>query len=212
MKKVVTILSILFFLTGICEAQNDAKSILDKASSVFVKDNGVKAEFRLEVSDQGHAPHPIEGNICIDGDKFVMTTPQSITWFDGKTQWSYLPSSDEVNISNPTREELQTINPYLLLKMYKKGYHLSLGNATTFRGKPIHEVTLTPASSQNGISFISLYIDKQTSRPLLIEVMQNNGSLSKITITNYLIRQTFDNKIFVFDKKKYPDTEEIDLR
>lgn len=212
MKRITLFFLIAFALLIDCEAQENAKNILDKASAAFVKDNGIKAEFTLEMSEQGRNSSQTKGSICIDKDKFVMATPQSITWFDGKTQWSYLPASEEVNISNPTDEELQSINPYLLLKMYKKGYNLSSGSTKTFQGKPVYEVILTPTASQNGISFIDLYIDKQTFRPLFIEVVQDNGSLYKLTITHYLIRQTFDDKIFRFDKKKYPDVEEIDLR
>lgn len=49
------------------------------------------------------------GVIELKGEKFVLKTDDGITWFDGKTQWSYLRSSDEVNISNPTGTELQAL-------------------------------------------------------------------------------------------------------
>lgn len=212
MKKISLFLLFTFASILLSEAQDNAKSILDKASSTFIKDSGVKAEFNLQVSEQGRPKGQTDGAICIKGEKFVMDTPESITWFDGKTQWSYVVTSGEVNISNPTREELQTINPYLLLSTYKKGFTYELGKAKTFRNKPIYEVILTPVTAKNGISFVTLYIDKQTFHPLFIEVMQDNGSLSKITITAYHIKQVFSDKIFIFDKKKYPDVEEIDLR
>lgn len=212
MKKISLFLLFTFASILLSEAQDNAKSILDKASSTFIKDSGVKAEFNLQVSEQGRPKGQTDGTICIKGEKFMMDTPESITWFDGKTQWSYVVTSGEVNISNPTREELQTINPYLLLSTYKKGFTYELGKAKTFRNKPIYEVTLTPVTAKNGISFVTLYIDKQTFHPLFIEVMQDNGSLSKITITAYHIKQVFSDKMFIFDKKKYPDVEEIDLR
>ena len=70
------------------------------------------------------------------GDKFLLETEGVTTWFDGRTQWSYLASSDEVNVSEPTLEELQSINPYSWLSLYKQDYKLKVaktGNASMIR-------------------------------------------------------------------------------
>ena len=59
----------------------------------------------------------------LKGNRFYLNSGGIQSWFDGTTQWSYLESSEEVNVSNPTPEELQTINPYALLSIYKSGYN-----------------------------------------------------------------------------------------
>lgn len=213
MKKLF-LLFITFTVTAtFCTAQENAGSILDKVSSVFNKDNGIKAEFKLQVTEQGRPKGESNGTIRIKGDKFVMETPSSTTWFNGKTLWSYLPTTDEVNISTPGKEELQSINPYLLLNNYKKEFSSALGSKKTFRSKPVYEVILTPSGSKNNdIASITVYVDKQTYRPLYIDVMQNNGLLTKITVDSYQVKQSFADALFIFDKTKYPDAEEIDLR
>ena len=204
---------ILFALASlICQAQNNAQSILDKASASFENAGGVEAKFRIQLSQSGKPIGTNTGTIQIKNDKFVMETPESITWFNGKTQWSYLPSSNEVNISNPTQEELQSINPYLLLDTYKKGYTYKLGAQQTFAGKHIYEIILTSTNRNNDISQITLYIQKQSYQPLYIEVLQKNKSISKITVTEYRTKQKFPDKRFNFDRQKYSDAEEIDLR
>lgn len=44
------------------------------------------------------------------GNKFKIEIPDAITWFDGTTQWVYIKDTDEVNITNPTGDELQAIS------------------------------------------------------------------------------------------------------
>lgn len=51
--------------------------------------------------------------------------------------------NDEVNVSTPTQEELQQINPYTFLYMYQKGFSYKLGTVKTFQGKAVWEVVLT---------------------------------------------------------------------
>ena len=87
------------------------------------------------------------------GEKFLLDADGVKTWFDGRTQWSYLTNSDEVNISEPTPEELQSINPYALLSIYKQGYHMKLGKADTYGGKPAYEVILTASNRKQDLCY-----------------------------------------------------------
>ena len=132
------------------------------------------------------------------------------SWFDGKTQWSYLESSEEVNVSNPTPEELQTINPYALLSIYKNGYNYKYAGTKSCNGKQGFEVILTPENKQD-ITSITLFVS-QTYQPLYIKVEQNNKSANEIIVTSYQTNQPLDNTTFKFDKKKFPNAEVIDLR
>ena len=130
--------------------------------------------------------------------------------FDGTTQWSYLESSEEVNVSNPTPEELQTINPYALLSIYKSGYNYKYTGIKSRNGKQGFEVILTPENKQD-ITSITLFVS-QTYQPLYIKVEQSNKSANEIIVTSYQTNQPLDNATFKFDKKKFPNAEVIDLR
>ena len=59
----------------------------------------------------------------LKGNKFCLESGGIKTWFDGKTQWSYVEQNEEVNVSSPTPEEIQSVNPYALLTAYKKGFN-----------------------------------------------------------------------------------------
>lgn len=50
-------------------------------------------------------------------------------WYDGRTQWSYLKSTGEVNISTPTEAQQAQMNPYQFLSVYKSGYNLRMKRA-----------------------------------------------------------------------------------
>jgi len=212
MKKIYCILITLIASTALCFSQNDEKNILDKTSSLFSKSEGVRADFTIQVTQDNKHTDKMPGNIRINIGKFVLETPSGTTWFNGETQWSYIPSTEEVNISNPTEEELRFINPYLLLNTYNQGYSCQLGNKSTFEGKQIYEIKLKPESKNNDIRSIVLYIQKSTYHPLYIEVTQKDKTITKVTVANYQFKQNFPDSIFIFDKKKFPDAEEIDLR
>ena len=192
--------------------QKEAKDVLDKTSTNFRKAGGVEAGFTIKIKAKGQSEGLMVGNIRLKGDKFVLKTTDAITWFDGETQWSYLTDSEEVNISNPTEEELQGINPYALLSIYEKGFSYTLGKTRTYQGRSIYEVVLTSTDKKKEMSKLILYVAKDTYQPLYILAELNNGSRNEITITNYRGGQKIDDSIFVFDKKQYPRAEIIDLR
>ena len=102
----------------------------------------VKANFKADNFVDGVLQGSASGTMCLQGEKFHITTPEMVTWYNGETQWSYIKANEEVNVSVPTEEEKQSMNPYSFVGLYKKGYDCQM-KETTLRGKPCYEVTLT---------------------------------------------------------------------
>lgn len=196
------LLVLILFLSVSLSAQKDkqAREILDKTANALQQAGGIRATFR----GTGN------GTLLLKGNQFYLNSGGIQSWFDGKTQWSYLESSEEVNVSNPTPEELQTINPYALLSIYKNGYNYKYAGTKSCNGKQGFEVILTPENKQD-ITSITLFVS-QTYQPLYIKVEQNNKSANEIIVTSYQTNQPLDNATFKFDKKKFPNAEVIDLR
>lgn len=209
---IVTILLAFLSFPAIAQ-QQQAKAVLDKTAETFRKAGGVQIMFDVKSYTNGRLEGTSSGEIRLKGEKFVLKTPEASTWFDGKAQWSYMESSEEVNVTNPTPEELRSINPYTLLYMYQQGFTYQLGAATQYAGKKVKEVILTSTDSRQDLSRIVLKVAQDTCQPVFIQLQQRGTkNYSEIVVTGYRTGQNYTDKEFVFDRSKYPDAEIIDLR
>ena len=213
-KYIFSVLIALLSLPVIAQQQqSQAKSILDKTAEAFRKAGGVKADFTVKVITDGLIEGVEHGTIQLKGEKFVLKTSDIITWFDGKTQWSYMVRNDEVNVSTPTQEELQQINPYTFLYMYQKGFSYKLGTVKTFQGKAVWEVVLTANDKKQELESITLYVTKNAYEPVCIQLQQRGQKTrNEITVTAYQTGLDYADDVFTFDRKAYPTAEVIDLR
>ncbi|MDO4164141.1 MAG: LolA-like putative outer membrane lipoprotein chaperone [Bacteroides sp.] len=186
-----------------------AKDILDRTAETFRKDGGIKATFTFSSAEMGES----EGTLYLKGDKFVLEAEGVKTWFDGKTQWSYMASTEEVNISTPTPEELQSLNPYVWLSLYKQGYELKLGTPSGGKNKTCHYVCLTATDKKKDPKALNLYVSHDTYHIKQIDLLpQGSRAMSVIIVKSYQTGLTYPDNFFTFDKKKYPKAEVIDLR
>ena len=94
----------------------EARKILDKTAQTLYSKSGAKANF----SASGKLGN-VSGTVAVKGNKFYAYTPASVVWYDGRTQWTYMKKSQEVNISTPTEAQQQSMNPYKFLYIYKNG-------------------------------------------------------------------------------------------
>lgn len=213
-KNILCVLIALLSLPVIAQQQQpQAKAVLDKTAETFNKAGGVKADFTVKAVTGSQVEGSENGTIQLDGEKFVMKTSDMTTWFDGKTQWTYLAKNDEVNVSNPTQEELQQINPYTFLYMYQTGFFIKLGKVSTFQGKAVWEVILTANNKKQDLERIILYVTKNAYEPIYIQLQQRGqNTRNEITVMNYQIHQNYGDDVFSFDRKQYPTAEVIDLR
>lgn len=193
----------VILLTSLSSNAKTADEVLSNASKVFSNSKSITASFVM--IDNGYSN---AGKIVVAGNKFVITTPKLSTWFDGKTQWTYSSSINEVNIGEPTADELQIINPFTIINDFKINYNGTLLESA----KDSYKIKLTPKKSNNDIKSVELMVNSSTYLPSLIVIIAKNNIKTTINIKNINIGGTLPSSTFVFNSTKYPGVEVIDLR
>lgn len=200
MKKIAPIVFALL-IACISTVAQPARAILDKVATTVSNKGGVTAKFTISSSQYGNT----SGTIAIKGSKFRTTTPGATVWFDGKTQWTYMKSNNEVNVNTPTEGELQAINPYNFINMYRSGFSYKM---QTKGGS--HIIHLTATSKQRQIQEMYITVSKSTYIPSKIR-MRQGSRWSDISISNFK-KVSLNDATFKFNPKDYPSAEIIDLR
>ncbi len=210
MKKILSFLLTALLLTPALHAQT-AQQVLDRTADKLKTSSGTQATFKVSSFAHGDETGSGSGTIYVKGEKFHIDSPQMKTWFDGETQWSYLDGSNEVNVSHPTQEEIQRMNPYTFVDLYKQGYSYKM-TSTTLRGKSCFEITLTATNHRLGIKQVILDIDKSTSLPLCVRMNQGKGQWTRISVYDPTVGHKWKDDFFRFNSKDFPQAEIIDLR
>lgn len=179
---------------------NRAKTILDHTADAYRKAGGIHILF-------GGTQ---QGTLLLKGECFYLECGGVKSWFDGKTQWSYVEQNEEVTVSNPSPEELQSINPYALINSYATLFDYRYGTRHTINGKQGDEIILTPRQ-KGDIRSIVLFISGKF-QPLYITINLSNGQTQEFRILSYKTRQAYTDDTFRFNPKHYPDAEVIDMR
>jgi len=214
MKRLLIIPILLLFSLTLLVAQDDAKAraILDKTSEKY-KQTTCKIEFNLTLEDtKSEKKDMIKGDVVIKDKKFKLTVPKVQTYFDGKTQYVYMPKNNEVSISTPSLQELQDSNPALILTSYTKHstIRFSLDNKSNL---PYHVIDVFPDyKSKKGYYKVIIKIDKKTNNLLSMHVLSQNGVHTLFEVTNFEKDLKYDDSFFVFDLKSNPKVIQNDLR
>ena len=198
---------ILLCLTLPASAQGTAEVWLNKAVSQF-QNKGVEVSFRLN-----EEVFPLTGKLLMEGNSYHFDTEEMKIWFDGTTQWTmqYADDYSDLYINNPTIEEQQSINPYLLLKHYKEHFTAQDGSEKTIAGKPVHEVILTAKDNQQALTGLRVYIKSDGHIAALTLIFPDEREY-KIEVRSMRNGLTFPKQTFTYSEKAFPADEVIDMR
>ncbi len=150
-----------------------------------------------------------EGLLVLQGEMFTISTPGMVSWYDGKSQWTYSDQIGEVNVISPTAEEVQQINPFAIVKSFSSSYSSeqvksSSAGVTTLR--------LTAKNRKSDISSADVTINDKTLYPTRIVLTMSNRQKVTINIKNVKAGGKLPVSNFRFDAKRYPNVQVIDLR
>ena len=110
-------------------------------------------------------------------------------------------------------DELQSLNPYAWLSLYRNGYRAELGEMNNSRESALYyKVVLLAPETRRDVQSIVLHVSKKDYRPARIILQQRGGEQADIVITSCQTGQNWPDSYFVFDTQRYPSAEVIDLR
>jgi outer membrane lipoprotein-sorting protein len=95
---------------------------------------------------------------------------------------------------------------------YDKDFLYKLNGEKTENGKVIQEIELTPTDKTRSFFKVLVYVDKKTKNISSSKVLEKSGNKYTYGVSNLNGNSNIPDEQFVFDKKKYPGVEEVDLR
>lgn len=183
-------------------AAETAQSVL---KHVITQMNGTPVKAVFDINANGISQI---GDITLAGKKFVITTSDLSTWYDGKTQWTLSKAVNEVNITEPTNEELAEINPLIILSSLSSRYNVEMAGSTA----GTYELLLVARDKDSGIASARVKINSATWLPGEFTIHTSSGQQFNIRIISINNLKSVNNDIFIFNPKSYPGVETIDMR
>lgn len=184
-------------------AQETAATIMQRCADKFNNAPSLTLDFAI-----ADAAKPFSGILTISRSKFKLSSDALSIWFDGKTQWAYLVENKEVNISEPTAEELLETNPFEIIRNFSKLYKCRKLKSPS--GSNIIE--LQAKSPDASIKSAKVTISRATGWPTAIFARLDNGKAISVAIKGVKTGKTLPESTFKFNKNDYPTVEIVDLR
>ncbi|MDE6555471.1 MAG: outer-membrane lipoprotein carrier protein LolA [Duncaniella sp.] len=184
-------------------AVDSGVSVLDKTVETINKAKSITADY--SAAADGHVQR---GVLTVCGDRFKLISPSLACWYDGQTQWTYSDVVQEVNITSPTPEELQQVNPFAIIRAFRSNYVPSL---VSVKGN-IATVSLKSKNMRSDIRAALISVNTLTNFPEKIELTLINGQKISITVSRVKTGGLLNADSFRFNSRLLPGVPVVDLR
>jgi outer membrane lipoprotein carrier protein len=210
---VATLIAISLYAVAQTKSDPEAKAVLDAVSAKFKTFSTVQAGFTYKVENgAGKALSSKTGTIWMKGTKYKVTFIGQEIYCNGTTIWNYDKSANEVSISNLDASSGMITPQKLFTNFYDNDFLYILNGEKKIGTKTIQEVEMTPVDKSKPFHKVYLQIDKATKTIYSTRVLENAGNRYSYTVSSMKTNKPLADNMFVFDKKKYPRVEEVDLR
>ncbi len=211
MKKITTLL-FAGLLAFNMNAQEDtkAKEILDKLSAKTKSYSTIKADFQYSMVNKTDGLNETQsGKIEIKGNSYLLTIQGQDIISDGKTIWTHIKESEEVQINSVSEDDEEGISPNKIFTMYETGFKYKYVDEKN----NIQTVSLYPKDAEaKAYHRISLMIDKTKQQITEVTIFGKDGTQTTYKIKSFTPNTAISDAYFTFNKSKYPNVEVIDLR
>lgn len=188
-----------------------AVTLLDEVSTTTKAYKSIRADFTYTMENkQAGVNESKNGTLLVSGDKYRLTAAGQTVICDGKTVWTYLKESNEVQV-NILENKDDALTPSKLLTSYNKNYKASLTKDKDNTDPNCESIELIPNVQKNFFKAI-LTVDKTRKQVRGFKLFDKNGNIYTYKVSKYLTDVPVTASDFTFDASKYPGVEVIDMR
>jgi outer membrane lipoprotein carrier protein len=185
-----------------------AKAILDGVSSNLKTLKSLKANFSLAISKTKEKK---SGTVSMKGTKYFINMGAQEIYCDAKTIYTYVKSANEVTINDIDPNE-NTLSPTkLFTNFYDKEFTSKFIGEKKIGTSTIATILLTPTKAKQ-FTKVELMVDVAKKIITGGKVYEKNGNIMSYTISGFSANATVADNVFVWDAKKHPKVEVVDLR
>jgi len=219
MKKIGMFLTAMILITGLAaqppkgmgKSDAEAKKILDAVSAKFKSFSTFQSSFLLKIENgSGKNLGTKSGTLSMKGTKYKVAIPGQDIFSDGSTQWTFDKSANEVTISKIDQSANSITPQKLFTNFYDKDFLYKLNGLVKIDGRNMQEIELTPIDKTRPFFKVLLYIEKSMIQTT--KVFEKTGNRYTYSVNNMKTGSAMADNVFIFDAKKYPGVEIVDLR
>jgi outer membrane lipoprotein-sorting protein len=137
---------------------------------------------------------------------------------NGNTVWTYIKSKktgknakNEVTITN-YEPETEEINIAQIFHLYKKGFKYIYMEEEKIEAEVYDVVDLIPLDKEKEYFKIRLWINRKSKELKRFQIFDKSGKRTIIIINQLVGNLKLEDSFFNFDKTKYKNVYEVDLR
>ncbi|GAB3708343.1 hypothetical protein GCM10027592_43360 [Spirosoma flavus] len=213
MRTIACIVSLAFWLTLPAFAQKDkrAQGILDAMSKQYKSLKSYQASFTYSSAGAG-TKESYKGDLTVKEEKFRLLLGGQEVFTDGKTMYTYIKESNEVNVQDFEKGSTSELNPTQIYTIYKRGFDYKFLKEQKQGSRTVEVIELTPNRPKSPIATIQISVDKVDKSVRNWLIINKDGKRTTYTVTKFTPNVNVADTFFVFDKAKYPGVEVVDLR
>ncbi len=207
MKKLYVCLVLFFSVLEISFAQNDpaARKVLDAVGAKVKASKGISAACVLtSFTSKGKANGKQSLSLYMKGDKYFLKQGKTEIVCDGNSVYRF--DGEKTITKSSVEESSQTLSPQKLLAgAYDRDFTYKLvSSAGAF-----HEIEMRPIDNRKNFQKVNLFIDKARNTFSKARIVDKSNNVTELKLSNLNLNAVVADKLFVFNKSKYPKDVEI---
>jgi outer membrane lipoprotein carrier protein len=189
-----------------------AQEILKGVSAKYKSMKSFAASFKVTTRDQkNNTTDNQTGSLLVKGDKYRLIIKGQEIISDGKTSWTILKESNEVQI-NEVAEKSDAITPTNIFTIYEKGFSSKFTGEKNVDNILMQQIELVPEDAKKSFFKIQLNINKADKVISSAKIFDKNGTHYTYSIEMFKANAEAPETSFTFDQTKYQGFDVIDLR